>query len=64
MKVKILFDADAKFTAKAKIFMRRVGEAAGESGNFHETNVGLLAEVKIFLRRVGLLKKAGVYVEN
>ena len=34
-------------------FMKRAGEAAGESGNFHETNVGLLAKVKIFLRRVG-----------
>ena len=46
---------------KVKNFVKRAGEAAGESGNFHKTNVGLLAKVKIFLRRVeaggSLLKK-------
>ena len=25
-------------------------------GNFHETNVGLLAKVKIFMRRVGAVE--------
>ncbi len=35
-----------------------------ENENFHEKNAGLLAKVKIFMRQVGIVKKAGVSVEN
>ena len=38
---------------KGENFLEAGGRLLVKVGNFHETDVGLLAKVKIFLRRMG-----------